>query len=86
WVEPLNYMDALEEAVKTLHRAAVPVSIYNHQLCLLPEKLWPFSRKSISSWKNIYFEFCNECSAKNMCGGLFFSSQNKHSNHLHPLK
>ena len=41
WVDPHDYQDRLAHAVRYLARRLVPVSIYNHQLCLLPRELWP---------------------------------------------
>jgi len=39
------------------------VSIYNHQFCALKPSLWPFTKKSISDWKNLCFPECEQCSA-----------------------
>jgi hypothetical protein len=58
-------------------------SIYNFQLCILPEKLWPFCRKSISDWKNGYMEECVECVRKNECGGFFTTSGEYKSKNIH---
>ena len=52
WIDPVDYQDELEEAVMILARANMNVSIYNHQMCLLRENLYPFMQKSISDWKN----------------------------------
>lgn len=49
---------------------------------LLPQKLWDFSRKSISDWKNIYFDECTKYSKFTECGGMFKSSFKKHSNYI----
>ena len=32
--------------------------IYNHQLCLIDRRVWPFAVKSISDWKNEYHPEC----------------------------
>lgn len=82
WIDPYDYMPYLKRAVNYLDRAMMDVSIYNQQLCVLPKDLWPYSRKSISSWKNIYLEECQSCLAKDKCGGLFSSSEYKHSLHI----
>jgi len=58
------------------------VSIYNAQLCTLPRSLWKHARKSISDWKNIYFEACEGCSVFEACGGMFASIVKKHSSHI----
>src|SRR6266853_567429 len=61
WIDPHDYQRELEEATETLFTSGMNVSIYNHQLCILDRKLWPFARKSISDWKNIYLKECDFC-------------------------
>jgi His-Xaa-Ser system radical SAM maturase HxsC len=86
WIDPYEYRDKLRQAIMTLHRAHLNVSIYNHQLCILPEELWKYSEKSISIWKNEYLNICSNCDVKDRCGGLFRSCMVKHSDHLQPVK
>ena len=50
-------------------------NIFNMPLCNLPEKLWDFSVKSISDWKNAYEDDCKKCSVKDSCGGFFTTSK-----------
>lgn len=85
WIDPYEYVPELEKAVKYLSRCNINVSIYNHQLCLLPEKLWPFSRKSISSRKNIYLEMCAHCAEKQNCGGFFGTAGHFYSKYIKPI-
>jgi len=85
WIDPLEYMEILQQAVTRLFYRGVNVSIYNLQLCLLPKEIWPFSAKSISDFKNIYLEECENCEVKNFCAGLFLSSKSKHSSGIHRL-
>ncbi|RYE57214.1 MAG: His-Xaa-Ser system radical SAM maturase HxsC [Sphingobacteriales bacterium] len=82
WVDPVDYMEELGEACEFLSDRGMNVSIYNSQLCLVPEHLWQYCRKSISDWKNIYLEECGKCSVNQKCGGLFASSQKMHSQYL----
>lgn len=84
WVDPHDYQDQLAHAVRYLARRLVPVSIYNHQLCLLPRELWPFARKSITDWKQSYPPACDTCSQRECCGGVFGTGE-KHSAFLHPI-
>lgn len=80
WVEPTTYASDLEDAVKILVSAGVRVQIYNHQLCTIPETLWPYAYKSISDWKNEYLEECRSCEVLESCGGFFSTSKGKFSN------
>ena len=74
WIEPKNYIPELCGAVKYLAEWNYDVCIYNIPLCLLPEQFRPFAEQSISDWKNKYMDFCEECSVKTNCCGLFSTS------------
>lgn len=84
WIDPLEYQSELENAVCELSRWGIDVSVFNLPHCVLSKALWKFSVKSISDWKNEYAEFCDECSMKNECCGLFSTSR-KHSIGLRPI-
>lgn len=85
WIDPYDYQAELREATEALFLAGMHVSIYNHQLCVLDRALWPFARKAISDWKNIYLEECDRCVMREQCGGLFQSAAKKHSAHIKPF-
>lgn len=86
WIDPVDYQDELFGAVRYLNGVGMHVSIYNHQLCVLRKELWPFARKSISDFKNIYLEECEKCSVRDKCGGLFKSSHSIHSKYIKAIK
>ena len=86
WIDPLDYADVLEDTVRHLFYRGLNVSIYNLQLCVLPQQLWSFARNSISDYKNIYLDGCVQCSARERCGGLFRSSETRHSRGIHALE
>lgn len=75
WVEPIEYADKLTEAVLTLAQWRKDVAIYNVPLCLIPQSIHQYAKKSISDWKNKYLPICNYCSIKSECCGLFATSQ-----------
>ncbi|MBA3867092.1 MAG: His-Xaa-Ser system radical SAM maturase HxsC [Solirubrobacterales bacterium] len=77
WIDPTDYADELVEAVTLLDRNRIHTMIYNHQLCLIPRSMWPYTVRSISDWKNEYHPECVECSVKDECGGFFFSAKYK---------
>lgn len=87
WIDPVNYVKQLSDAAETLEAYKVPLSIYNHQLCLLPEAVHRFNVKSISDWKNEFAQECLGCSKKNDCGGFFSSGlANRYSPSIRPFK
>jgi His-Xaa-Ser system radical SAM maturase HxsC len=87
WVDPVDYQAELEAATLLLARVGMSVSIYNHQLCVVPESLWPYCRKSISDWKNEYLPECRGCAVQSRCGGFFASALKRRcaSRQIRPL-
>ena len=75
WIEPLDYMPQLQQAVQYLAQLEFDVSLFNLPLCLLPESLRPFAKQSISDWKNKYLPICGTCALKSSCCGLFATSK-----------
>lgn len=74
WIEPVEYVSYLKEAVEVLDSWGMAVAIYNIPLCLMPKGCWPFAKRSISDWKTKYSEKCNNCVVKELCCGLFSTS------------
>jgi len=71
WMDPADMAPVLVKAVDFLSKRNVRVSLYNLPLCVLPEPLWAYSRKSISDWKRQYLPACEQCVVKERCGGFF---------------
>ena len=86
WIDPWEYRGELETATLFLAERGMNVSVYNHQLCTIPESIWPYARKSISDWKNEYLPQCDGCKVQARCGGFFSSAiSRKVSQHIHPF-
>jgi len=85
WADPADYQHELAQAVDTLTTAGITTRIYNHQLCVLDRRLWPYAVRSISDWKNDYLDICRSCSVRDACGGVFTTSGNRLSQHLSPV-
>jgi His-Xaa-Ser system radical SAM maturase HxsC len=85
WADPADYQRELAEAVDILATAGIATRIYNHQLCVLDRRLWPYAVRSISDWKNDYLDICHTCSVRDACGGVFTTSGNRLSQHLRPV-
>lgn len=77
WIDPIEYKDLLSKAVRILENYRIPVSVYNHPLCLINPDIENAYVRSISDWKNEYASECEPCTRKSECGG-FFSSGIKH--------
>jgi His-Xaa-Ser system radical SAM maturase HxsC len=85
WIDPADYTDELLAAVRVLTRAGIKTSIYNSQLCVLPDELRQYARRSISDWKQEYLPACNGCALRSECAGFFATSGMKHSRAIAPI-
>jgi len=86
WIDPLDYQEPLSQAVYFLANRGIPVSIYNLPLCLIPPHLSHFARQSISDWKNLFIDACQQCAAIEHCSGFFKSHTDRwQSRGIHPL-
>lgn len=85
WIDPYEYQNELGEAVEYLALKRLNVSIYNTPLCLLPEHLWKYAKKSISDWKVDYLPECTTCQKVNECGGFFAWNLKKRSDYIKPF-
>ncbi|MBV9495949.1 MAG: His-Xaa-Ser system radical SAM maturase HxsC, partial [Acidobacteria bacterium] len=86
WIDPVDYQEQLVAAIEILDDAGMNVSIYNHQLCVLDRSLWPFARRSISDWKNVYLPECRGCEVLDACGGFFQSGTKIRSRAIVPVE
>ena len=70
WIDPVDYTEGLLRAVRTLRRQGMQISIYNHQLCTIPQSIWGYSKQSISEWKKFFLNDCSNCKI-NICAVAF---------------
>ena len=75
WVEPIDYISHLCQAITYLEGWGIPSSIFNIPLCLLPSEYHQYAAKSISDWKTKYLDECESCILKEKCCGLFATSK-----------
>jgi His-Xaa-Ser system radical SAM maturase HxsC len=85
WADPDDYRAELSRAYRLLNAAGIFTRIYNHQLCVVDEELWPAAVQSISDWKNDYPAVCEPCAVRDRCAGVFTTSGSRVSSHLHPI-
>jgi His-Xaa-Ser system radical SAM maturase HxsC len=79
WIDPVDYRDALADAVDHLASAGVNVSVYNLPKCVLSRSVWPYALQSISDWKNGFVEECDRCDEKSSCSGFFTTGRPRFS-------
>lgn len=86
WIDPADYNEELSEAVNILDMRGLNTYIYNAQLCVLSEHLRKFAVQSISDWKDIYLDKCEDCNLRGQCGGLFSANRKYVSKKIAPVK
>lgn len=74
FISQREYAPLLQTAVMKGKQRNMHVSLYNHQLCMLPRELWKYCVPSISRWKESYLPECSRCDLKGYCGGFFATS------------
>ena len=57
-------------AIEHLVSCGYDVGLYNYPLCAVDKDFWPIAAKSISGYKNVYHQDCDQCSVKELCGGF----------------
>lgn len=86
WINFLDVKEYLYEACKELISSGIMVNIYNFPLCNVDKRLYSIASQSITDYKIKYKEECNECKAKDKCGGFFFSTINMKDIKVKPIK
>lgn len=79
WIEPEEYKENLGNAVKRLADWGMDVTVFNIPLCLLDERIWQYSKKSISDWKTLYPDECSDCKLLSECCGIFSTSKKQYN-------
>lgn len=85
YIDPVDYRDDLEQAVKLLVWAGVKVSVYNLPRCVISKSVWPYAIQSISDWKNGYIKECEQCIERPRCAGFFTSGRPRRSRGISPV-
>lgn len=86
WVDYAESFKASKQAIQTLMSAGIDVSLYNFPLCKVEPGYWSLCAKSISSYKIQYYDSCQECEVRELCGGVFRSTLALEKMVLTPVK
>lgn len=86
WINFDEVSKYLYNACLTIIKAGIIVNLYNFPLCSLDRRLYSIARKSITDYKIRYKEECDDCIAKEECGGFFNSTINMKDIKVKPIK
>ena len=64
----------IKPAIGVLVSAGMDVSLYNYPLCTVERGFWTLCQQSITPYKVKYPDECEQCEAKDYCGGFFNST------------
>ena len=85
WINFKDVKEYIYNASVTIIKAGIITNLYNFPLCSLDERLYSIARKSITDYKVRYKEECNQCIAKEKCGGFFNSTINEKDIQIKPI-
>lgn len=74
WMDYPEAFSFMKEAVNILCENNIRVGIYNFPLCSVQKGYWHLCKKSISGYKIVYYDECEKCEVKELCGGIFRST------------
>jgi len=74
WLPYEEISNRVKDAIELLVRNGIDVQLFNFPLCCVNRSFWTIASKSISDYKVTYFNECNFCVVKNLCGGVFNST------------
>lgn len=86
WINFEETRDYLYKACIIIIKAGIITNLYNFPLCNLDKRLYSIARRSITDYKIRYKEQCEECLAKESCGGFFNSTINVRNINIKPIK
>ena len=86
WINFEETKEYLYKACTRLIKSGIITNLYNFPLCNLDKRLYSLNHKSITDYKVRYKDECEECKAKDICGGFFFSTINMKDIKVKPIK
>lgn len=84
----ISYQEAFvksKPAINYLIRHGVDVALYNFPYCMIEKGYWPIAQKSISPYKSMFYNECNNCKLKEECCGIFLSTMNYYKPTVYPI-
>lgn len=84
----ISYQEAFhksKEAIKLLISNGIDVGLYNFPYCMIDKNYWPIAQKSISAYKSVFNDECENCLLKEECCGIFQSTKNFYKPKVYPI-
>lgn len=84
----ISYQDAFQkskEAIRLLIHHGIDVGLYNFPYCMIDEEYWPIAQKSISAYKSMFYDACEQCRLRHECCGIFLATMNFYKPKVYPI-
>lgn len=85
WLDYDEIFKRIRPAVDLLIRHGIDVQLYNFPLCMVDRGYWSIAVNSITDYKIRYFDECDNCSVKSICGGWFYSTKQVMNPKVYPI-
>lgn len=84
----ISYQEAFEkskDAIRLLIHHGIDVGLYNFPYCMIDRKYWPIAQKSISAYKSMFYDVCENCALRKECCGIFTATMNYYKPEVYPI-
>ena len=84
----ISYQEAFEkskDAIRLLIHHGIDVGLYNFPYCMIDRKYWPIAQKSISAYKSMFYDACENCALRKECCGIFTATMNYYKPEVYPI-
>jgi len=84
----ISYQEAFQkskEAIKLLISCGIDVGLYNFPYCMIDKNYWPIAQKSISAYKSVFNDECENCLLQEECCGIFQATKNFYKPKVYPI-
>ena len=74
-----------KKAIILLMKSGIDVGLYNFPYCMIDRGFWPIAQKSISAYKSMFYEECENCEMRESCCGIFKATMDYYQPQVYPV-
>lgn len=74
-----------KKAIILLMKSGIDVGLYNFPYCMIDRGFWPIAQKSISAYKSMFYEECENCEMREPCCGIFKATMDYYQPQVYPI-
>lgn len=84
----VSYEDAFRssaKAIRLLLKSGIDVGLYNFPYCMIDKRYWSIAQKSISAYKSMFYDECDNCEMREACCGIFKATMDYYRPQVYPI-